>query len=73
MSKTVSSVTCILLTACYTAKEEDQALIITVKFMVDFVTYFSSETVKCISNLYVLTNLNNLPFPQPPQPTSILS
>ena len=36
----VSSLTRILLTACSTAKEVDQALIIRVKFMVDFITFF---------------------------------
>ena len=55
----ISSLTCILLTACSTAKEVDQALIIAVKFMVDFVTFFSNKTVTCISNLYVHTNLTS--------------
>ena len=41
----VSSLTCIFLTACSTAEKVDQALIIAVKFMVDFVTFCSSKTV----------------------------
>ena len=58
-SKKISSLTRILLTACSTAEEVDQALIIAVKFMVDFVTFLSSITVKCISNLYDLTDLTS--------------
>ena len=46
ISKKISSVTPILLTACSTAEKVDQALIIAVEFMVDFVTFFSSKTVK---------------------------
>ena len=34
--------------------------------MISFVAFFSSKTVKCISNLYVLLELT---FPQPPQST----
>ena len=39
MSKTISSLTRILLTACSTAEEVDQALIIAVKFIVNFVAF----------------------------------
>ena len=46
ISKMISSVTPILLTACSTAEDVDQTLIIAVKFMVDFVTCFSNKTVK---------------------------
>ena len=48
-----------MLTACSAAEEVDQALINAVKFMVNFVTFFSSETVKCITNLYVFTDLTS--------------
>ena len=47
----VSSITYILLTTCSTAEEVDQALIIAVKFVVDFAAFL---VVKYTSNLYVL-------------------
>ena len=46
-------------TACSTAKEVDQSLFITVEFMVSFVTFFSSKTVKYIGNFYVSTDLTS--------------
>ena len=54
----VSSLTHILRTACSTAVVVDQALNLAAKFVVDFVIFFSSKTVKGIRNLYVLTDLN---------------
>ena len=53
----IGSLTRELLTTCSTAKKVDQALIIAVKSMVNFVASFSSKTVKCISNLYVLSTI----------------
>ena len=55
----VSSLIRMLLTVCSAAKEVDQSLTIAVKFMVDFATFFSGKSVKCISNLYALTDLTS--------------
>ena len=46
-----------MLSACSAAEEVDEPLIIAVKFMVEFATFFSSKTVTCISNLYVFKDL----------------
>ena len=45
--------------SCSTAEEVDQVLIIAVKFMLNFVTFFSTKTVRFIRNLYVLTDLTS--------------
>ena len=59
ISKMISSVTPILLSACSTAEEVDQALIIAVKFLVDFVTFLVVKLSKCISNLSVPTDFTS--------------
>ena len=62
ISKMISSVTPILLTACSTAEDVDQALIIAVKFMVDFI----SVTFPFLRTLHLL-------FPQPTRPPFLSS
>ena len=56
----INSPTCIFLTGSSTAEKVDEALIISVKFMVDFVTFCSSKTVESISSsFYVLLDLTS--------------
>ena len=60
ISKVISSVTPILLTACSTAEEVGQALIIAVKSMAHFVTFSVVKLSKCISNLSVSTDFTSI-------------
>ena len=56
-SKMVSGVTYILFTTWLTAQQVNQTFIVVIKTMVYFLSFFSGEASKFLSNTYALTNL----------------
>lgn len=50
----VGDITYILFTACLTAQQINQAFVVAIKTMVDFVSFFNSKTSKFVSNIMLM-------------------